>query len=210
MVQSLSGISLPPEYGSSPYGRSTRQAEQIGTLVSGRDGGVSAARQSEALSPEDQRKVEALQKIDRTVREHEQAHLRVGRDLVLGGPSYTYTIGPDQKRYAVAGEVSIDTSPASTPEKTIPKAQRIRATALAPAEPSAQDRRVAAKAGTMESEARIELELQRRDEAAARAEENSGFQEASASIRVAAGYASYGAATEAGPAAVGALLDLFA
>lgn len=85
---------------------------------------------------------------------------------MIGGPSYTYETGPDNKQYAVGGEVTIDTSPGRTPEETIPKAQHIRETALAPAEPSPQDRSVAAKASSMESEARHALMLQQREEKA--------------------------------------------
>ena len=119
------------------------------------------AGKADALTPEQQRQIEDLKRTDEKVRRHEETHLAVGRDLVLGGPSYTYTTGPDKKRYAVSGEVSIDTTPGKTPEETIPKAQHIRATALAPAEPSPEDRRVAALAGRMESEARIELQRDR-------------------------------------------------
>jgi hypothetical protein len=118
------------------------------------------------LSPEEQQQVQQLKQIDRKVRAHEQAHLAVGADLVRGGPTFSYTSGPDNKLYAVAGEVSIDTTPARTPEETIPKAQHIRATALAPADPSPQDRSVAAQATRMEGEARIELAEQKREEAA--------------------------------------------
>ena len=118
------------------------------------------------LTPEQQRQVEALKKRDREVRQHEQAHLAAGRDLVRGGPSYTYETGPDNKQYAVGGEVTIDTTPGRTPEETIPKARHIRETALAPAEPSAQDRSVAAKASRMESDARHEVFLKQREQRA--------------------------------------------
>ncbi|HEX6736041.1 MAG TPA: putative metalloprotease CJM1_0395 family protein, partial [Azonexus sp.] len=50
-------------------------------------------------------------------------------------------------------DVSIDTSPGRTPEETIAKARQIRAAALAPADPSTQDRRVAAAASQMEMQA---------------------------------------------------------
>ena len=43
-------------------------------------------------------------------------------------------------------------------------AQRIRAAALAPADPSGQDRAVAAQATQMEQQARVELAQQRREE----------------------------------------------
>lgn len=109
------------------------------------------------LSLEEERVVAQLQEADRRVRAHERAHLAVGADLVRGGASFTYELGPDRRRYAVAGEVSIDTSPGRTPEETVPKAQHIRATALAPADPSAQDYRVAAMASRMEMAARQAL-----------------------------------------------------
>ncbi len=116
--------------------------------------------QGGALSSEQLQQVEALAAADRKVRAHEQAHLSVGADLIRGGPSYSYQTGPDGKRYAVAGEVQIDTSEARKPEDTIPRAQHIRATALAPADPSSQDREVAAQASSMEMAARQELALQ--------------------------------------------------
>jgi hypothetical protein len=115
------------------------------------------------LSSEQQQQVNKLKQIDTKVRAHEQAHISVGADLIRGGPAYSYETGPDNRRYAVSGEVSIDTSPARTPEETIPKAQHIRATALAPAEPSAQDHAVAAQAGQLEQQARQALALQQQE-----------------------------------------------
>lgn len=129
---------------------------------SGQRGAVSA--RAAELSPEEEKALAQLRRTDREVRAHEQAHLSVGADLIRGGPSFTYELGPDNRRYAISGEVTIDTSPGRTPEETIPKAQHIRATALAPADPSAQDFSVANKASRMESSARIELALQRREE----------------------------------------------
>ena len=62
--------------------------------------------------------------------------------------------------------MSIDASPvAGDPEATIRKAQVIRAAAMAPADPSAQDRRVAAAATKMEAEARQELRKKEQTEA---------------------------------------------
>ncbi len=114
-----------------------------------------------ALSVEEQRQVDKLAATDRKVRAHEMAHVSVGGELVQGGANFDYQTGPDGRRYAVGGEVSIDTSRGRTPEETIPKAQRIRAAALAPADPSPQDNRVAALASRMEMQARQELALQR-------------------------------------------------
>jgi len=57
----------------------------------------------------------------------------------------------------VAGEVGIDTSKGRTPEETLARAQQIRAAALAPADPSGQDRAVAAAASQMAADARAEI-----------------------------------------------------
>ena len=87
--------------------------------------------------------------------------MAAGAELVRGGMSFDYRSGPDGRRYAVGGEVSIDSSPVhDDPQATINKAQRVRAAALAPAEPSPQDRAVAADATRMAAEAKFELAQQ--------------------------------------------------
>ena len=111
----------------------------------------------EQLTEEEKKEVERLEERDREVRTHEQAHVAAGGQHVRGGIKYEYQTGPNGRRYAVGGEVSIDTSPKDTPEKTIQKAQQIRRAALAPAEPSGADRSAAAAAARMEAEARQEL-----------------------------------------------------
>jgi len=122
------------------------------------------SQQPGELSVEEQRLLDKLVATDRKVRAHEMAHVSVGGELVKGGANFDYQTGPDGKRYAVGGEVSIDTSKGRTPEETIPKAQKIRAAALAPADPSPQDNRVAALATQMEMQAYQELALQRAQE----------------------------------------------
>ncbi len=123
---------------------------------------VDSSGKSDALSDEEKREVNSLKISDRKVHAHEQAHMAAGGNLVIGGPSYKYETGPDGKRYAVGGEVSIDTSEVDgDPQATIVKAGRIRQTALAPADPSSQDRAVAAEAATMAFKAQIELSKQK-------------------------------------------------
>lgn len=117
----------------------------------------------EELSPEEQKIVAELRARDAEVRAHEAAHMAAGGGLT-GGASFTYQVGPDGQRYAIGGEVSIDASPGNTPQETVMKAQRIRAAALAPADPSAQDRAVAAAAARMEANARGDLAQARADE----------------------------------------------
>ena len=134
------------------------------------DGASVRAAKTDELTEQEQQQVAQLKQIDRQVRAHEQAHLSVGGDLVRGGASFSYQTGPDQQRYAVAGEVSIDVSPAGTPQETLPKAAHIRAAALAPADPSAQDQSVAAQAERMAGQARMEIAVLRAQEnSAARA-----------------------------------------
>ncbi|MBT8148847.1 MAG: hypothetical protein HKO71_02605 [Pseudomonadales bacterium] len=114
------------------------------------------------LSAEEQRKVTELAARDREVRAHEAAHANVG-GVYAGAPTYSYTRGPDGRNYAVGGEVSIDVSPvAGDPQATINKAQLVRRAALAPAEPSPQDRSVANQAIAMEQQARAELQAEKR------------------------------------------------
>ncbi len=110
------------------------------------------------LSPQEQREVEQLRVRDQAVRAHEMAHVVAGGAYVTKPASYEYKIGPDGRRYAVGGEVSIDVSPVpNDPQATISKAQAIRRAALAPVDPSPQDYQVAAQASAMELQARREL-----------------------------------------------------
>lgn len=116
------------------------------------------------LTAEQLKEVEQLKARDREVRAHEMAHLAAAGGLATSGASFTYQRGADGVSYAIGGEVKIDTSSGSNPEDTMRKAQIIRAAALAPAEPSGQDRAVAAKAAQMEAEARAELASEDRGE----------------------------------------------
>jgi hypothetical protein len=121
------------------------------------------AAEAHALK-EQQEQIAELAKRDREVRAHERAHAAAGGQFA-GSPVYETTRGPDGVSYAVAGEVSIDTGKiADDPQATLDKAMQIHAAATAPAEPSAQDRQVAAQAVRMAAEARAELaQLARED-----------------------------------------------
>jgi len=113
---------------------------------------------SKILSKEEEKEVSQLKEQDREVHQHEQAHVSSAGGYAQGGASYEYQIGPDGKKYAISGQVNIDTSPiANNPEATIQKAQTIRKAASAPADPSGQDRSVASEASNMEREARQEV-----------------------------------------------------
>lgn len=99
-----------------------------------------------------------LQQTDTEVRRHEMAHIAAGGRFITSGANFTYKRGPDGKNYAVGGEVGIDTAPVpGDPQATIQKMRQIKSSALAPANPSAQDLKIAAKAGSMASKALSEL-----------------------------------------------------
>ncbi len=114
------------------------------------------------LSPEELKQVRELRKADREVRAHERAHKGAAGPYATGGPSYEYTRGPDNRNYATSGEVKIDASKVEgDPQATIRKMQQVRRAALAPKDPSPQDRRVAAEARSAEAAARREVARQR-------------------------------------------------
>ncbi len=110
------------------------------------------------LSEKEKEELKKLKETDRKVKQHEMAHIMAAQGLAVTPAQFQYKRGPDGQLYAVAGEVKIDTSEVpDDPEATIEKAKRIQRCALAPQDPSPQDRQVAAKARQMENKARIEL-----------------------------------------------------
>lgn len=107
--------------------------------------------QKEALA------IKELKDRDTEVRTHEQAHKSAGGQYA-GAPAFDMTKGPDGENYATGGHVNIDVSPiADDPQATINKMSQIKSAALAPAEPSSQDLKVAAKADSVAAAARSEL-----------------------------------------------------
>ena len=168
----------------------TERSERTVTLggeVGNKAGGTLAT--DGELTPEQQQQLVELQARDQEVRIHEMAHVLAGGQYVTSGPSYEYQIGPDGKGYAIGGSVGIDTAPvAGDPEATIEKMQTVAAAAMAPAQPSSQDHKVAAAARQAESKARAELSQLRSEEmqAASSTEAEDGELEANGSEGVAA------------------------
>lgn len=114
------------------------------------------------LTPQEQAQVDQLKRRDAEVREHEQAHLRAAGPYGQGPPAYEYQQGPDGERYAIGGSVGIDMSKVQgDPEATLEKAKVIKRAALAPKEPSTQDRKIAAEADQMATEAKREIQEQK-------------------------------------------------
>jgi hypothetical protein len=130
---------------------------------------------ADGLTDAERAQVRELQQRDAEVRRHEQAHQAAG-GRYAGAATYEYTRGPDSRLYAVGGEVRIDAGAVpGDPEATIAKMRIVRRAALAPAEPSSQDLRVAAQAQQKLAQAQAELAQdrleERRESAAAAAEE---------------------------------------
>lgn len=137
-----------------PQFKQNSPRDQVSLSAEGKQ--ASKESNNQELSEEEQKQVQELKDRDREVRVHEQAHAAVGGQYA-GAPSYEYETGPDNKRYAVGGEVSIDVSEEEKPEDTVQKMQVVRAAALAPAEPSTQDLKVAAEASQKENKARAQI-----------------------------------------------------
>lgn len=131
----------------------------------------------EPLSEQEQAELRDLKSRDAEVRQHERAHASTG-GRYAGSPSYEYQRGPDGKTYAIGGEVPIDVSPiAGNPQATIDKMEQVKAAASAPAQPSSQDRQVAAQAEAERQKAVRELSQQKTEDAkAAQNGEDGGFQ----------------------------------
>lgn len=105
----------------------------------------------------EQQQVAELKRRDLEVRSHEQAHSAAG-GAATGSPSFSFEVGPDGKRYAVDGEVAVDLSTVEgNPRATIAKMQKVYSAALAPANPSVQDTRVANSAAQLIAQAQSEL-----------------------------------------------------
>ncbi|ECH5000920.1 hypothetical protein FPX14_01280 [Campylobacter coli] len=122
------------------------------------------------LTIQQAQQVRELQSIDRNVKAHEAAHQAAGGGLA-GAASFSYTRGPDNQMYATAGEVPIRMQKGRTPEETIANARQVVAAAMAPADPSPQDYKVAANALKMEFEARAEATKLKAQEAQEKKEE---------------------------------------
>ena len=106
------------------------------------------------------------------MRRHERAHAAAAGPYG-GAPVFRFQRGPDGRTYAVGGEVGIDVRPLGDPALTIRKMEVVIRAALAPSNPSTQDRMVAAKARQIMAQAEEELQAekqQKTEEAAKRHE----------------------------------------
>lgn len=157
--------------GSKPVARLSLEAVTAlnGSCASCTDGSCSSCSDSSkgigdsSLSDDEKAQIKELKKADQETRAHEQAHQAAGGPYA-GAPSFEYEAGPDNKRYAVKGEVKIDSAPVpGNPQATIDKAEVVIRAALAPAKPSPQDYKVAAQARQTLVEAQSQLQAEKQD-----------------------------------------------
>ncbi len=142
--------------------RATISKDALDSSIAAKDKGASDKEKEQKI----QQEVQKLRAIEEKVKAHEQAHKSAGGQFA-GAVNYSYTTGPDGKRYITGGEVQIQIVQGKTPEETIRNMEVVRRAALAPADPSPQDRAVAAQATQIQQRARA-------DQAKLKAEQDKG------------------------------------
>lgn len=159
--QAAKGRALEEDTASTDDAKTTRTSEERTSKESSGEAAGPKGADGTPMAPEEIQYLEQLKQTDREVRQHEMAH-QVAGGAYTGGASYDYEVGPDGKRYAVAGEVPIDYGPVpNDPQATIEKMQTVIAAAMAPADPSPKDHQVAAQARQYLLEAKLEAAMQR-------------------------------------------------
>lgn len=140
------------------------QVSQANSTQSTNTDRANTAQQDQQQRQQEQQVQQVLSQLkarDQEVRTHEQAHLAAAGQYATGGIKYEYQTGPDGRKYAIGGSVGIDTAPiAGDPQATMQKAMVVQRAALAPAQPSSQDMRVAAQASQMMMEAQSQMRTQ--------------------------------------------------
>lgn len=127
--------------------------QEILDHVCGKGCGCQSAKKPAGVDP-----LKALAERDEEVRKHELDHYHEAGEFAASGPLYETTTGSDGRSYVTGGKVLVNVSEVDgDPEKTIAKMKKVESAALKPAEPSDQDRRVAAEAQTKRYKAEREL-----------------------------------------------------
>ena len=157
-------------------------------------------KQQQQQERQQQQEIRDLVRRDREVRQHEQAHAAAG-GVHAGTPQYELTKGSNGVSYATGGHVKIDVSDVpGDAQATLEKMQTVQRAALAPAQPSAQDRAVAAEAVAKATEARAELRNEKAEAArsAVEAREEQAADPTANSAQANAQISTYQAAESAG------------
>ncbi|WP_317931169.1 putative metalloprotease CJM1_0395 family protein [Halioxenophilus sp. WMMB6] len=117
---------------------------------------------SAALSEQELATLQKLKLVDQSVRDHEQAHQSVAGQFA-GSANFDFDTGPDGNRYAVAGEVPIRLPVGDgDPQQRLRQADQVIRAALAPVDPSSQDRSIAARAVQIKNDAKSDLREEQR------------------------------------------------
>lgn len=113
-------------------------------------------KKSRKRSSSEAEAIEDLRRTDQEVKAHEAAHQTAGGPFA-GMATYDYVKGPDGKNYAVAGKVPIAVPTGRTPEETLKMMKIVKASAMAPGDPSGKDLSVASEADNNASKAKQEI-----------------------------------------------------
>ncbi|OJV63013.1 MAG: hypothetical protein BGO41_09925 [Clostridiales bacterium 38-18] len=95
------------------------------------------------------REIKRLEQWEAHVVSHEKMHLLTSGGLA-GAPSYTYTYGPDGKKYIQGGEVKFYLPSGLSLENGKAAVEKLKAAATAPTDPSPSDQRASAMASAIE------------------------------------------------------------
>lgn len=152
-------------------------AERVkrGMAPSDAPGLTPSVRQADELAPEERDTVKEMQARDASVRREEQAHAAAAG--AMAGPiRYEFATGPDGRRYAVNGKVSIDAKATSgDPREMERMGRRLSAAAMSAQAPSSADYAAAAKGYRAAGEARDLAASEARDQAGDREDHQAGM-----------------------------------
>lgn len=147
----------------------SEENERNQTIIKAESNKREAKRKEDKAEDRKDSQVRELEQIQQEVIAHEAAHQAAAGEFG-GGVSYSYTQGPDGQSYITGGEVPIRFKEGATPEETLRNMQKVQAAANAPADPSGQDRQVAAKAAALATKARGEITREHAEERAEHSE----------------------------------------
>lgn len=172
LAGSAAGRTARPDSGVREDSSAAEGSRQVGDTVT-----ISSAALTKADEEKNKREVDQLRQDEERVKAHEAAHKAAGGQYA-GSVSYSYRSGPDGKSYIVGGEVQIDVAPERTPQETISKMQVVIRAAMAPADPSGQDRAVAAQAASQMAEAQQQKSAVSEEGASSGADDTGGVKPA--------------------------------
>ena len=102
-----------------------------GNRFSGEKALAEPAKPVGELDAEERAELRRLQARDARIRAKEMARLGAAGSLALSGARFRFEVGPDGRKYAVDGEVRVDTAHEGDPERNLEKARQLQVTALA-------------------------------------------------------------------------------